>query len=122
MSNPGRLNILIQSGLGRKRLVAKVRDSLLDVTLQVIDFLWSSGVRETLVRLEIDVPAPFLEGLSSSLAPFITNDRVSISMAHEDWCLLFQISVRNVGRRISTTISTSGRYVPCLGSRWGSCL
>jgi hypothetical protein len=84
---------LLQSGFGRKRLVAEIRDSLLDVSLQIVNFLRSSGVRKTLVGLEIDVPAPFLENFSSALTPLVTNNRISISMAHEDWGLLFQISM-----------------------------
>jgi hypothetical protein len=83
----------LQSGLGRKRLVAEIRDSLFDVSLQIVYLLRSSGVRKTLVRLEIDVPTPFLKDFSSALTPFVTNNRISISMAHEDWGLLFQISM-----------------------------
>lgn len=93
LSNPSRLSMWLQSGFGRKRLVAEIRDSLFDVSLQVVNLLRSSGVRKTLVRLEIDVPTPFLKDFSSALTPFVTNNRISISMAHEDWGLLFQISM-----------------------------
>jgi hypothetical protein len=84
---------LWQSCLGRKRLIAEIRDSLLDVALQIVDLLGSSRVRKTLVSLEINIPTPFLEDFSSALTPFVTNNRISISMAHEDWGLLFQISM-----------------------------
>jgi hypothetical protein len=55
--------------------------------------LGSSRVRKTLVSLEINIPTPFLEDFSSALTPFVTNNRISISMAHKDWGLLFQISM-----------------------------
>ena len=84
---------MLQSGLGGKRLVAEIRYSLFDVSLQIVDLLGSSRVRKTLVRLEVDVPTPFLKDFGSALAPFVTNNRVGISMTHEDWGLLFQISM-----------------------------
>jgi hypothetical protein len=93
LSDPGGLSVWLQSGLGRKRFVTEIRDSLFDVSFQIVNLLGSSGVRKTLVGLEIDVPTPFLKDFSSALTPFVTNDRISISMAHEDWGLLFQISV-----------------------------
>jgi hypothetical protein len=99
--------MLLQSGLGRKRLVADIRNSLFDVALQIVNLLRSSGVRKTLVGLEIDVPAPFLEDFGSALTPLVANNRISISMAHEDWGLLFQISMMKTCR------------VRCAISIWG---
>jgi hypothetical protein len=76
-------------------------------------------VRETLVGLEIDVPAPFLENFSSALTPLVTNNRISISMAHEDWGLLFQISMMKTCRA-RCEISILGIIVTLLGLSLGT--
>lgn len=70
-------------------LVAQIRNSLLQVALEIFNLLWSSAMRQTSVRIEIDLPAPFLEFGGCCLAPLVLDDWIGVSMAHE---LNFRVS------------------------------